>query len=294
MRYMLIISGGLVTALLMGCNGGQSTPGGSGFVEATDAVISAETSGRISTLRFAEGSMVTMADTLAEIDPSRLELQLNSLSASRDATVASLQAAQLLVDQSREKERFARNERDRVARLLASGSSTQKQLDQLEYELTQGTLARKTAEANVEVIAGQIAKIDADSDVLKRQLSDCYPTVPFTGTVVEKYVEAGELVSPGKAIAKVARLDTVWVKVYLNSGDFAGVKIGDRAKVGTEAGGTNYDGVVIWTSAEAEFTPKNVQTEKSRANLVYAVKVQMANADGRLKIGMPVFVTLER
>lgn len=292
MRYLLILTAGLA-ALVAGCKNGQNWTGGSGFVEATDAVISAESSGRITALRFDEGTAVQAGDTLVQIDPSRLELQLVSLAATREATVANLQAARLLGDQAREKERYANNERDRVNRLLASGSSTQKQLDQLEFELTQATLARKTAEANVVVIQSQIARIDADANVLKRQLADCYPTAPLSGTVVEKYVESGELLNPGKAIAKVARLDTVWVKVYLNSGDFSSVKIGDRAKVGTEAGGTNYDGVVTWTSAEAEFTPKNVQTEKSRANLVYAVKVQMANSDGRLKIGMPVFVTLE-
>jgi len=70
--------------------------------------------------------------------------------------------------------------------------------------------------------------------------------------------------------------------------------VGDKATVDTESGGRKYTGKVVWTSEEAEFTPKNVQTKKSRANLVYAVKVRIPNTDGMLKIGMPVFVTIER
>jgi len=80
--------------------------------------------------------------------------------------------------------------------------------------------------------------------------------------------------------------------VYLSAGNFANITVGDKATVDTEAGGKTYQGHVVWTSEEAEFTPKNVQTEESRANLVYAVKVRVENTDGSLKIGMPVYVTI--
>jgi HlyD family secretion protein len=84
------------------------------------------------------------------------------------------------------------------------------------------------------------------------------------------------------------------VKVYLPAPEFAKVKIGDKAVIDTESGDEKYDGWVIWTAESAEFTPKNVQTKKSRTNLVYAVKVRVPNDDGTLKIGMPVYVTLEQ
>ena len=66
----------------------------------------------------------------------------------------------------------------------------------------------------------------------------------------------------------------------------------DPAAITTESGNREYTGRVVWTSSEAEFTPKNVQTEQARADLVYAVKVRVYNEDGLLKIGMPVFVEL--
>lgn len=293
MRYIALLLASVGLVLAVGCGDAQGPPGGSGFIEADDAIISAETSGRVLHRLFDEGVEVEAGDTLVILDASRSQLDLTAAEALRATTAASLEEARLQIERAGETERYAGLERDRVARLLSSGSATQKEMDKVEYDLALAVTSTKSARANVAVIEAQIRKIDADIDRLRRQLVDCYPTALQGGTVVEKYVEPGELLSPGKAIAKIARLDTVWVKVYLSASDFSTVKVGDAATVSTETGESSYAGLVIWTSSEAEFTPKNIQTEESRANLVYAVKVRLGNADGRLKIGMPVFVTLE-
>ncbi len=83
------------------------------------------------------------------------------------------------------------------------------------------------------------------------------------------------------------------MKLYLPTGNYGVVKLGDKGTISTESSGGSYEGHVIWTADEAEFTPKNVQTEKSRANLVYAVKLAVPNTDGKLKIGMPVFISMK-
>lgn len=292
MRSAIIVMVSVGAALLSGCGNGDGQAGGSAFIEANDVLVSAEAAGRIIEQRFEEGAIVRQGDTLAVIDPSKIELEMAAAEANRQTLVANQEAAQLLVTKGRETEAYAKSERDRVARLLKSGSATQKQMDQLEHEVTLAVNGRQSAVANVEVISAQIGKLDADIARLRRQMQDVYLVAPIAGVMTEDYVDQGELVTPGKAIAKIAHLDTVWAKVYLPSGLFASVKVGDQATVSTESGETSYTGTVIWTSSEAEFTPKNIQTEKSRANLVYAVKVSIPNGDGRLKIGMPVFITL--
>lgn len=292
MKYSLISL--MILATLTGCGGNNALPGGSGFIEADDVLVSAETSGRVLQRNFDEGVTVRTGDTLALIDSSRVKLDIAAMEAARQSAVASLETARLAVTKTRESEKYAQSESERVARMLKSGSATQKQMDLLAYESAQATVARKAAEANVNVIQAQLEKVDADLNRLYRQLQDCYPVSPISGTVTEALIEMGETVAPGKGLAKIAALDSLWVKVYLPVEQFAKVKIGEKARVSTEAGGKTYDGWVIWTSDEAEFTPKNIQTEKSRANMVYAVKVRIPNTDGFLKIGMPVFVTLER
>jgi HlyD family secretion protein len=292
--FTVFILTALVTISVTGCSQDNVVIGGSGFLEADEVIVSAETAGRVDSIRFGEGSQIGEGDTLLIIDPSRLELELESALAGQQVAEAGLQTANLQLEKARESERFVGAERDRIASLVKSGTATQKQLDQLEHEYAMAALGQRTAQANITAIEAELTKIGADIDRIKRQLRDCYPVAPIKGTVTEKLVEKGELLAPGKAIAKISRLDTLWVKVYLPTADFAEIKVGDKATVDTEAGEKTYSGEVVWTSEEAEFTPKNVQTRKSRTNLVYAAKVRVANSDGYLKIGMPVFVTIEK
>jgi len=290
-KYALLI---ILLLIFTGCGDSTDTIGGSGLIETTETIVSAETSGRVITLNFNEGSQVALSDTLAVIDPSRLELELSSSHAVRKVSETNLVSVHLQVKNTRRAREYAQTERDRLQKLLESGTTTQQNFDRVDFEFDQADLAFRVAEANVATLEAEIERIDAEINRLKRQLEDCYPLATISGAIAEKYVEIGELLSPGKAIAKIVRLDTVWVKVYLSAGDFARVKIGDRASVDTESGNRQYEGYISWTSDEAEFTPKNVQTEESRANLVYAVKITIPNTDGRLKVSMPVYVMLEK
>ncbi|UCE23186.1 MAG: efflux RND transporter periplasmic adaptor subunit [Candidatus Zixiibacteriota bacterium] len=292
MKKILYLIVPVVILMICSCDGNGGRIGGSGLMEADETIVSAETSGRVLSLAVDEGDEVKVNDTLAVIDPSRLELQLASARAGQQVARARLEAAQVQLSKAGEAEQFAQNERDRIEKLLQSGTATRKQMDKVEFDLTQAKLSRKSAEAALSTTRAELTRIEADINRVMRELVDCYPLAPIEGVVTEKYVEIGELVNPGKAVFKVSQLNSLWVKVYLPAGDFANIKVGDEAMIDTESGERQYQGKVIWTSEEAEFTPKNVQTEKSRANLVYAVKVAVDNIDGSLKIGMPVLVTI--
>ncbi len=284
----------VVTVMLAGCANNDEFTGGSGLIETDETVVSAEYSGRLLKRFFDEGSRIAVGDTLAVIDPSHLQLELASVRAGEDVIASQLSAARLEAEKAGLAHAFAENEHGRLSELLQSGTATQQQFDRVELELDDARIARKSAEVQVETVQSQLARIEADIARLERRLVDCYPVASVAGTVTEKYVAPGELITAGKPLVRISRLDTVWVKVYLTAGDFADVKLGDKASVSTESGGGEFGATVVWTSQEAEFTPKNVQTEQSRADLVYAVKVSIPNPDGSLKVGMPVFVTLEK
>ncbi|MDD3732682.1 MAG: efflux RND transporter periplasmic adaptor subunit [candidate division Zixibacteria bacterium] len=288
--YLLLFSS-FVT--LSGCSNEADKIGGSGLIETTEVLVSAESSGRATAVNIDEGMTVAEGDTLLIIDPSYLELEIAAAEAGRKVAVSNLESARLKVNNAERARSYALSERDRLQRLLASGTTTQQQFDKVSFEYDNAELAYRTALANVNTIQSEIEKIDAEITRLMRRLKDCYPVSPLSGTVTQKYIEPGELLNPGKAIARIARLDTVWVKVYLPASDYARIRTGDTAHVDTEAG-NQYYGYVSWTADEAEFTPKNVQTKESRSDLVYAVKVTIPNKDNLLKIGMPVFVTMEQ
>jgi HlyD family secretion protein len=282
-----------IMAVAVGCADIATTPGGSGFLEANEAVVSAEVSGRVLSMAFDEGTRVSRGDTLLVIDTTGLSLRLAAAVAGLTALREELAASEIKVRQAEEIERHAKSERDRISRLFEAGTAAKRTLDEVEHQFRQAALATQMARAALNVLEARIESTSADIELIRKQLSDCHPAAPFAGRITQKYVEVGELLSPGRPIARVSRLDTLWIKVYLNAGDFARTKIGSPATVDTESGGAKYPGTVVWASDEAEFTPKNVQTKDARANLVYAVKVTVANSDQRLKIGMPVFVTVQ-
>jgi len=281
----------LLLPLILGCTSDQEPAGGSGVLEADEIVVSAETGGRVEQLFFDEGSTISKGDTLLIIDPSKLQLQLESALSSEQVALARLTSADVQLQKANEAQTFLQKEQKRIAALLTSDTGTTKQLDQIEHELKQASLNAQTAVTNSATIRAEITMIQTEAARILRMITDCYPVCGIDGVVTEQFIDQGELLIPGKPIAKISNLTTLYVKVYLPTEDFATVKIGSQASIDVETGAEPYTGEVVWTSEEAEFTPKNIQTKKSRANLVYAVKLKIENIDGKLKIGMPVYVT---
>ncbi|HPB02375.1 MAG TPA: HlyD family efflux transporter periplasmic adaptor subunit, partial [Bacteroidales bacterium] len=120
------------------------------------------------------------------------------------------------------------------------------------------------------------------------QLQKCRILSPINGTVLVKYAEQSEFAVTGKAILKIADTEQMVLRAYVTADQLTKIKIGQKVKVQAESGeddSRGYEGTVTWISDKSEFTPKTIQTQDERANLVYAVKVAVKN-DGFLKIGM--------
>lgn len=283
----------LLSALLISCGTNKEKPFGSGLIEADEVTISAETSGRIERLYIDEGQVVSRGDTVALIDTIMISLRLAQTGALRDGALARLAASHITVEQTANDYDLAKKEFDRTSRLLASGTANQRQFDQAESGFSRAELARRTAQVAVQTANAELARVEAELSLLAEQYRNCRPVAPSGGTVTTTYLDEGELVGAGQALAQVVRLDTVWVKIYLPPADLTKFKLGAEAKIDPEDGaGSLLTGRVSWISDKAEFTPKNVQTKEARADLVYAVKIQIPNPEQKLKIGMPVSVMI--
>lgn len=118
-------------------------------------------------------------------------------------------------------------------------------------------------------------------------LDKCRISVPTQGVVLEKYAQAGEQAYMGRPLLKVADLDKMYVRVYLSATQLESLKLGQEVEVFSKRDGKEiaYKGRIRHISDQAEFTPKSVQTQDERDNLVYAVRIAVEN-DGYLKIGM--------
>lgn len=118
-------------------------------------------------------------------------------------------------------------------------------------------------------------------------LAKCRVSAPMQGVVLEKYAQAGEQAYIGRPLLKVADLDKMFVRAYLSATQLESIRLGQDVNVLSKRDGkeTVYKGRISHISDQAEFTPKSVQTQDERDNLVYAVRIAVQN-DGYLKIGM--------
>ncbi len=283
----------IISAVLLSCSVENDTPRGSGMIEATEAVISSEASGRLERLYFDEGQRIERGDTLALIDTTTVVLRLQQAEAARQSILAQIGKAGIQIRQAAADDSLARKEFDRIRHLMESGSANQQEFDRARNVRDQARLVYESAKVALRAAEADLARTEAEIDLLEAQYDDCRPVAPLTGLVVSSYIEEGELLAVGRPIIKIARLDTVWIKIYVPPSDLTRIKIGGRAEVDPEDRRESpLVGTVTWIAGEAEFTPKNVQTREARADLVYAVKVTVPNAEQELKIGMPVMVRI--
>lgn len=281
---------GVAAILLASC---QNKPeyDATGIFEATTVTVSAETNGKILSLGISEGDSIKAGQCVALIDTTMLALQYKQLRSQQSSTESSTPDIAAQAASLRSQIEHQQNECERISRLLADGAATQKQSDdanaalrtlraQLDALLSSLGKSQTSISDNAVAIQYQMAQIN-------EQIIKSHILAPITGTVLSKYAEAGEFASPGRPLFKVADLNDIYLRSYFTANQLANLKIGQKVTVIADFGGDEqyeYPGTIIWIAQESEFTPKSIQTEDSRANLVYAVKIAVKN-DGRLKLG---------
>jgi multidrug resistance efflux pump len=140
----------------------------------------------------------------------------------------------------------------------------------------------------------QLARVQSESQLslLDLQLADAIVQAPLSGVVLTNSLESGEVVTPGVSVMTLANLSRLRVTVYLPENQYGQVSLGDAAVVAVDSfPGVEFTAEVIRIADEAEYTPRNVQTEEDRQTTVYAVELSVQDNQGRLKPGMPADVT---
>lgn len=239
--------------------------------------------------------------------------QLDVLRAQRSAAASQRDAATAQRDALVAQREIAKRSYERTQRLFSQQAATAQQLDQAERDdrvLAEQIKAQdeqiKAQERQIGAQTQQMEAIAAQRQTAREQVKGAEAQVaqagerirksqvtnPISGTVLTTYARAGEMVQPGQPLYKIADLGTVDVRAYVTEPQLSAVKIGQTAEVTIDAGGRRevLTGTISWVSTEAEFTPTPIQTRDERADLVYALKIRVANPQGALKIGMPVDV----
>jgi HlyD family secretion protein len=291
---MTRVAATLMFAVITSAACSSDNPDAYGNFEATEVTVAAEVGGRLLTFGLEEGDRIAKDSVVGVVDTVPLLLERQALVARRAAAAARARETDANIAALEVQRTIADRELARTERLLKQAAATAQQGDQAERDarvvreqLAGARAARGSAAQEVASLAAQVASID---DRLARSRISS----PLTGTVLARYVEAGEFVQAGQPLFKLASLDSLTFRAYVANAQLTRLRLGQQVQVGVDRGDSiaTFPGRVTWIASAAEFTPTPIQTRDERADQVYAVKVAVANPDGRLRIGMPGELTI--
>lgn len=289
----------------------------SGNVEVTEHNIGFKVPGKITKLYADEGARVKQGDLLAElssgdvralVDQNRAQLEeakvklaeLKAGSRRQEISRARAESASIEAELQRARKDFERaqmlydNGAISASRFDAAKSAYETRVAQVRSARQQQSLVEegprrediKAAELRVLQLTALVANAED-------KLADTRLYAPITGIVFRKNVEAGEIVQPGAAVFVIGDLERPRVKVYVKEDRLSLVRLGQKARIKVDTYKDRYyEGTVTFISSDAEFTPKNVQTQEERVKLVFGVKVTVENKNQELKPGMPADVRI--
>jgi HlyD family secretion protein len=284
-NLFLIIPAVLLTA----CNNKSDQADAYGNFEATEVIVSAETSGRILKFDPTEGTEVEKGSEIALIDTTLFHLQKAEIDAGMKGVrtrISSINAQNEVLGQQIANLNVNIG---RIESMMKDDAATKKQYDDLAGQVA--VLEKQVAANNTQKssVAAELSVYESKKATINEQISRCSIKSPLKGTIIEKYSEPGELTSAGKPLAKIADLSVIKLKVYLSGAQLGGIRIGQDCTVRVDDGEKGYKsftGTISYISGKAEFTPKIIQTKEERVTLVYAVTIDLNN-DGTMKSGMP-------
>ena len=283
----------LLAVLALSACRDKDEPDAYGNFEATEVVVSAETGGKLLWFTPEEGKRITAGTAVALVDTAQLGLERRQIVAQRAVTGARATEVGENVDVLLVQRDIARRNYERMRRLFAEQAATARELDQAERDYRVLVQQIEAARAQRRTASGDVTTGDARVAQIAERMAKSRIVNPITGTVLVTYAEAGEVVQQGQPLYKVADTDSLVVRAYVAETQLARVKVGETAQVTVDVADgkrVGMPGVVTWISPEAEFTPTPIQTRDERADLVYAVKIRVANPRGVAKIGMPADV----
>jgi HlyD family secretion protein len=249
---------------------------GNGRIEAVQVDIAAKYAGRVREVLAHEGDLVKRDQLLVRMDTLELEAALAQAQAHlAEAEQAIAQSEAILLERESEL-RLAESSLARSAKLLLQNAVSQEEFDQKNSlrEVAKASVSAANASVNTAKRGADVAKAAvAQTEV---QIADADLKSPTIGRVLYRLAEEGEVLAGGGKVMTLMDLSDIYMEIFLPSKDASRLSIGAEARIVLDIA-PGYAGVakVSFVSPEAQFTPKQVETQDERDKLMFRVKVQV-------------------
>ncbi len=284
----IIIAVAAVLFVVLGDKEKEGIIEASGQVRGTEITLSSRIPGRVVEMLVTEGQPVKAGNLIARVSSEEIEARFQqSLHRIHNARAA-IERARSQVAEAESTFGLAKKDYERYQALFKKEIISRQQFEEAEsgYRVAEARLnsARDALEeANAAKELAESSKIEAEA-----QLKETSIYAPSNGTVINRLVEAGELVGPGTPVVVIVDLSDIYVRVFIKETDIGKIRLGNPARIYTDAFPEFFEGKVTEVSEKAQFTPREAHVKEERAKLVFGVKVGIENPKGFLKPGMPV------
>lgn len=246
--------------------------------QAQAAVADLDSQRRQAQVDFDRGQKLISREDISRAQFDQLRLRLDSLS-------SQLRIAQERLALLREGPRKTDIEAARAAVGRAEAALAMTQAQRLDILRKEQDLAARAAD---------IERAKAGLGIVETQLSDAQVHSPIDGVVMVKSADPGEVLAAGTSILTLGDIDHPWLRAYVPQQRLGRIQLGMPVKIFSDSyPGKTYNGRISFIASEAEFTPKQIQTDEERVKLLYRIKVEVENPKRELKLNMPVTAEIQ-
>ena len=259
---------------------GETMPTGivksNGRLEATQVDVSSKYPGRLAEVTVEEGSNVTLGQVIARISSPEYEAQLRAAQADVQHSKDALAAAESEIASRQSALEYAKSDFERGAELLKTGTITKQTYEQRKRNYDAADAAVKSVIAQRDQARSKIKNSDAEVDRIQSIINDLTLVSPRLGRVQYQLARAGEVVAAGAPIVTILDLTDVYMTIFLPAADAGRVAMGDEARIILDpVPDFVVPASVSFVAADAQFTPKTVETTDERAKLMFRVKLKI-------------------
>ena len=264
-----------------------------GRIEAERVDVALKYGGRIAEVLVDEGDMVEAGQIVARIDSTELEARIRAAEAATAQARQELIQARALVSQREGELAYAKAELDRTTALAKRGFAAEGLLDQRRSQHITATAALNTARAQQAAAEAAIEAAEASVAALRADLAEHTLVAPRKGRVQYRLAEPGEVLAAGGKVITLLDLLNVYMDVYLPTDEAGRLRYGAEARLILDAAPQYViPATVDFVAAEAQFTPKYVETASEREKLMFRVKLRippeiLAKYENIVKTGVP-------
>lgn len=252
---------------------------GNGRIEATQVDVATKAAGRVLDVLAEEGDFVTRGQVVGHMDVDETQAALRTAEAQASQARQARDTATHVVEQRKGELDLAGKELERQETLLARGFATEQKVDQYRTTKLTAAAALAAAESSLAASGSAIRAAEAEVDRLTRMVEDGTLVAPKSGRVIYRLAEPGEVLGAGGKVLTLIDLSDVYMTIFLPAAEAGALPIGAEARLLLEPlPDRAVPANVSFVSARAQFTPKQVETQRERDRMMFRVKLKVPQA----------------